>query len=381
MVVLACAATTAYVVANHLFKTNPSAARTVNAPMPVRVVLVKEDTLTEVLGATGEVQPIALVDLTATTPTRVERVAVDLGDEVSPGRELIRFDHELLIAAQMTARTALDQAGGELDRATQYARRIGTIYEQNLLPKIDLEKAQAAVDEAKTRRSGAQEKHLRAEKDLENATLVSPVQGVVMERAINEGETPKLGQKLLTIGRIDEVVIEAKMAEERVGDVQHRQAAEVTFNAYPNDVFTGEVARIKPVTDPQTRTFLVYVKLANPDLKLKPGLTGFIRIKREHRTLAVPSVALISPTGVRESTVFVVDPGSTATLRRVKVGIVAEGKTEVLAGLAAGDRVVAVGQLNLRDGDLVRIGDEFNDVGPTLSGDPHVGSVAEAKPL
>ncbi len=368
---LALIVTISSLVVSHLFRTSPTVARRVNSPMPVRVVSAKQANLTEILGATGEIQPVALVDLTATVHTRVERVAVDLGDLISVGQVLIQFDRELLKAVLTTARSTLNQASGDLNRADHNLRRIRTIYEQGLLPKIEVEKAQAALEEARKNHSEAKEKLLRAKKDLQNATIVSPVLGIVMERFVNPGETPQSDQSLFTIGRIDPVLIEAKIAEERVGDIHLQQSATVTFNAFPNDVLEGEVVKIKPVTNPETKTFLVYVKLPNPDLKLKPGLTGFVRIKREHQVLAVPSISLINPTGVQESSVFVVENGSIVRLRRVKVGVIAEGMTQILDGLREGDQVVAVGQLDLKDGDRVRIGDEFNEIKPKVAGELH----------
>jgi multidrug efflux pump subunit AcrA (membrane-fusion protein) len=106
----------------------------------------------------------------------------------------------------------------------------------------------------------------------------------------------------------------------------------------------------------------VYTNVANPGLKLKPGLTAFTRFKRQHEALAVPSVSLINPTGIQESTVFVLEHGSIARLRKVRVGVVAEGMTEIRSGLTAGEQVIVVGQIALRDGDQVIIGDEFHEL-------------------
>jgi membrane fusion protein, multidrug efflux system len=234
--------------------------------------------------------------------------------------------------------------------------------------------------EANTKFQTAKERRLQAKKDLQNATMTSPVLGIVMERLINPGETPKANQSLLTIGRIDHVLIETKIAEERAGDIRPQQLATITFNAFPNDALKGKVVKIKPITDPDTRTFMVYVKVANPERKLKPGMTGFVRIKKTHHVLAVPSIALINPTGVQDSSLFVVEHSSLARLRKVKIGLVAEGMTQVLDGLTEGDQVVVVGQLYLRDGDHVRIGDEFDELKSNVVQDPHPSSIRVQKP-
>jgi Cu(I)/Ag(I) efflux system membrane fusion protein len=115
---------------------------------------------------------------------------------------------------------------------------------------------------------------------------------------------------------------------------------------------------VDPTANKDTKTFAVFVRLANDDLRLKPGLTAFVRLERTHPgVLTVPSVALIYPTGLQESSLFVVE-SSRARLRKVAVGVMAEGRTTIVQGLQEGERVVTVGQLNLRDGDRVRLGDD-----------------------
>lgn len=350
------------VVGHHVMDTSPTVARVIGHPMPVRVAAAKPVKLTEIIGATGEIEPIALVYLTAPMSVQVEKLLVDVGDTVSSRQVLLCFDREVVNVVVTTAQSKLEEANADRQRAAQYLQRIRAIYDQGLLPKLEVEKAQAALDKANTEYSAAQEQLVRARKNLRHTAVTSPVSGIIMERWINMGETPAPYQALLTIGRTDRVLVVTNIAEERVGEVLLQQAATVTVTAFPNDVFEGKVVKIKPVTDSRTRTFLVYIEVANPDLKLKPGLTAFTRIKREHQTLAVPSIALINPTGVQESSVFVLENGSTARLRKVKVGVVAEGMTEILAGLAEGEQVVVVDQFSLRDGDQVIIGNEFKEL-------------------
>lgn len=377
VLVVAFITTTLYLVVDHLLRTSPSVARRIGSPIPVGVTTARRLTLTDVIGAQGEVQPIAILNLTADVSARVIKITVDLGDTVVPGQILLRFDRELLDASLTTAQFVMQRAADDRARAAQYIQRIMGIYEEGLLPLVEVEKAQAALGEAKVRYREAQERLLRDRRTLQRATVMSPVSGIVMERTVNEGETPQTHQQLFTLGRIDHVLVGTKVVEERLADVHLQQAATVTFQAFPNDVLAGKVVKIKPVNDPLTRTFLVYVRIANPGLKLKPGLTGFVRIQRQRQGLAVPSVALIRPVGVQESTVFVVGNDTTARLRRVKTGVVAGGMTEVLKGLEGGEQVVTVGQINLRDGLHVRIDDQFKENKPKVA---H-GSRIESMPV
>jgi len=303
---------------------------------------------------------------------------------------------ELPRTKENTARSEIVYAEKELERAKLNLRRIQAVCDQNLLPESDLEKAKSEaeaaavrcqtakeklllirkekadeldnaivrVSQAKIRYKEAEEKFLTAQKNLHNVTLISPVTGIVTERRINPGETPVANQPLFLIGQTDPVLAEAAIPEEHSREIFMQMKAEIVFAAFPDEIFKGEIVRIAPVTDSKTRTFSVYVRIANSDFRLKPGQSGFVRIQKEKRSaLAVPSIALINPADIRNenNAVFVVGPGNIAGLRKVRVGISSEGMTEIREGLSPGDKVVTVGQFYLKEGDKVRIGNEFNE--------------------
>jgi RND family efflux transporter MFP subunit len=294
-----------------------------------------------------------------------------------------------------TAKSALAQAAGDRERAARRLEAVSAMQREGLLSRNDMERAQAELDKANADYRRAEEQLARVQKDLpfeieqvsadvgamraaheaaldrleqarmnlSNSVITSTVTGVVMDRNVNPGEVPEPGKPLFTVGRIDEVLIEARVTEEQIGRVRLGETASVTFNAFPNAVMSGSVARIKPVTNRDSKTFDVGVLVPNPSLELKPGLTAFVRIQNERAGLMVPAPAVIKPTGTDDSAVFVVEDG-VARLKRVKVSAAQDGWMEVLGGLKRGDQVVAVGHLDLRDGDRVRISDESNDMRP-----------------
>jgi len=298
-------------------------------------------------------------------------------------------------AREDTARSEIVYAEKEWERAKLNVRRIKTICDKRLLPEADLEKAQSEaeaarvrylsakeksvlirketkdeldnavtrVSQAKIRYQEAEEKFLTARKNLHDVTLLSPVSGIVTERHINPGESPGPNQILFVIAQTDPVLAEAAIPEEHSREICMQMEAEIVFAAFPDETFKGEIVRISPVTDPKNRSFFVYVRLSNPDFRLKPGQTGFVRIQKEKRSaLAIPSIALINPADIliEDNAVFVIGPGNIAELRKIKVGISAEGMTEIREGLSPGNKVVTVGQFYLKEGDKVRIGNEFN---------------------
>jgi membrane fusion protein (multidrug efflux system) len=335
------------------------------------------------------------------------------------------YETGLNVSVVKAAEAARDEAAASLARAKEQVRRIKTIVDQGLLPRVELEKAEAErdkalanfekavqdlqkalkdlpaevenaqqdlgkaratlekaeedliqarkilpveiqkaeadLDKAKADHIAAKEALAKAQEDLKRGTVVATVNGVVVDRKTNPGEIPKVGDLLLVLGRIDQILVETKVPEEKIGDVALGEKAIVTFNAFPNEQMTGEAHKIKPLTEQDSKTFIVDVRVPNPQLKLKPGLTAFTRFQHVRRALAVPSVALVYPTGTRESYVFVAGGDSVARLRRVKVGTSGDGLTAILGGLREGEQVVTVGHLYLRDNDRIRIGDEFED--------------------
>jgi RND family efflux transporter MFP subunit len=149
------------------------------------------------------------------------------------------------------------------------------------------------------------------------------------------------------------VLMAAKITEEKMHSVQLGLPAEITFPAFPSQVFKGTIFKIDPNIDPITRTFTTYIKIENPDFRLKPGLSGFARIRRTAKdVLAVPSISILNPSG-EQASVFVVDGTNHAKMRKVRPGIVVDAMTEITDGLKEGDKVVTVGQFYLKDNDKV----------------------------
>ena len=342
----------------HMVRTDAVMARRTGNPIPVMVTAARRGELNESLGATGAVVPADYVHLTSRISARVSDISANLGDMVRQGQVLVRFETESLRAVADSAAAEVVRASAERERAAVQRDRVEGVFKQGFLAVTEVEKAQQALDSATATLEAARAKRAEASRALSYSAIASPVTGVVTQRLTNRGETPGLGAELMVIGRMNPVLVAAQISEEQLGIIRIGQPATVTFSAFLNEEFTGKVVRVDPTTSADTKTFQAFVELANNGLRLKLGLTAFVRLQRERSTaLLVPSVALIYPAGPQESAVFVVEKGL-ARLRRVKVGGVGDGQTAIVDGLAEGDRVVTVGQLNLRDGDKVRLGNE-----------------------
>jgi RND family efflux transporter MFP subunit len=175
---------------------------------------------------------------------------------------------------------------------------------------------------------------------------------------VNPGETTHREQIVMKLGSLNNVLLAAKMTEDKMHSVQLGLPAEASFPAFPGERFEGKVVKIDPNIDPVTRTFTTYLEIKNDDFRLKPGLSGFARIRRSAKdVLAVPSVAILNPSG-EQASVFVVDTNGHANLRKIRPGVVVDAMTEVRDGLKEGEKVVTVGQLYLNNNDKVRTTDK-----------------------
>jgi len=335
---LVVAATGAYMV-RYLLYTDPLKARIVGMPIPVQTVAAAVTDLRDVVGASGSVEQSATVTLKPRIVSRVDKVPVDLGSIVKEGDPLVELDDRLFAADLEGAKIKADHTGKQLHRMEVLeAKGLGT-----------------AVDTEKSRTEDAEARMavIQAEIALSNTRISSPVDGVVLDRMTNPGETTSPDQKILLLGTLHPVMMVADVSEDKMGFVRLGMKAEVGTNAFPGVTFTGEVAKVQAEVSAKTRTFQVYIRIENPDLALKPGVTGYARLDNHHMALAVPSTAIMNPIGDR-ATVFVADKDNRAHLREIRRGMSAEGKTEIIDGLKEGELVVTVGQLELRDNERIR---------------------------
>lgn len=350
---------TGVIVFRHMNNTSSTVARKVGSPLPVRLVSAETRPLTEVVGARGEIQFMSIVTVTSKLDRRVKEVSAEVGDTVKKGNVLVKFDNTLLSAALSTVKEEIKKTETELNNANLSHDRMNRLYAKGVVARVEVEEAVGKLKNAELLHMKARENLLNIESELKDSTVVSPVNGVVLERVVNSGETPQINQPMFRIGTSDSIFIVAYVDERRLQAIGVGQEAEVVFDAYHNKIYSGSVAKIGPQIDNKTATFPVFIKLKGVDIQLKPGLTSAVRVKNVYSALTVPSISTINPVG-DSAFLFVVDEKNKAHLRPVKIGAMAEGMTEIVNGLAEGERVVSVGQLYLHDQDIVRIGDELN---------------------
>jgi RND family efflux transporter MFP subunit len=315
-------------------------ARLVGLPVPVQAVDATVKVLREAIGASGVIQPSMPVILTAKVISRVLRVPFDLGAVVKPGDVLVELDPRLYQANLESARI-------NYDHAHRQVQRLEALMKKNYAAASDLEKARA--EEAM-----AYDAVVRAEIDLANTRITSPVPGVVLERVVNPGEITRLDQQMIELGVLNPVMMVAQVSEDKIGAVYLGMKGVVATDAFPGVDFRGTVAKIDSRVNDATRTFATYIQLANNDLRLRKGVTGYARLESTKMALAVPSTAVMNPLGDHAS-VFIVGSDHRAHLRAIRPGMAVDGMIEILGGLDEHEQVVAAGQYDLRDNDPVSV--------------------------
>jgi len=264
-------------------------------------------------------------------------------------------------AAVDAAQAALDNAKAQLkqlqDGPTEDdLRAVDAAVEQaqqaynlalNPYTKNDLAAAQAAVDQAQAAVDMAQIA-------LNDASVTSPVDGVVSERLLSEGALVSPQTPIVSLIS-DDVEMVLGVEESQIGQVKEEQKAEITVAAYPGTVFPARVATIAPAADPKSRTFQVKVRPDANDGRLKPGMFAQVSIVtvQKDKAVLIPKEAVVTRSG--QTYVFVLS-GDTVQMRQVKLGISKGSTVEVTSGVNAGEEVVVAGQNDLKDGDKVKKG-------------------------
>jgi Cu(I)/Ag(I) efflux system membrane fusion protein len=261
----------------------------------------------------------------------VERLYVDFtGREVSVGEPLLGIYSPMLVTAQeellLAVRLAREVAGGApearraADELLASARRRLLYWD---IPASEVQRIEETGEVTKT------------------LTLRSPVQGVVIEKAVVEGQRIMAGESVLRVGDLRTVWVEGEIFERDLPLVRLGSTVDVELQAYPGERWHGRVTYLYPTVDAATRTARLRVELRNPGLRLKPGMYATISMPgaRRAQTLSVPrSAVLVSG---RRSVAFVQRADGQLEPRQVVTGLATDDRIEILQGLVAGETVVA----------------------------------------
>lgn len=324
--------------------------------------------------ATGTVEPVTQVEVGTQVSGIVDKLYADYNSVVSKGQLIAELDKANLQIELASARSSMASAKSEYEYQERNYNRIKTLHEKELVSDDDYETALYTYEKARNEYDKSVNDCAKAETNLGYATIYSPIDGVVLSRAVEEGQTVNAGMEtptLFTIANdLTDMQVIADVDEADIGEVAEGQRVSFTVDAYPNDTFSGTVkqVRLEATTESNVVTYEVVITAPNPDLKLKPGLTANINIYILDRTdvLAVPAKALrFSPKEVvlgKHDTIQDCEGenkvwgrhGQTFQAYSLELGISNGTYTEVLSGIEEGEMVVTDMEIGVMPGETAQ---------------------------
>lgn len=312
---------------------------------------------------TGTVEAERTVELAAQEGGRIEEILAEKGARIRAGTPIVEIDDRELRAQLREAR-----AQAELARE-QWKRRRALYEEKNAISELDYIQARTQAKQAEARVA-----RLRAR--LDDKTVEAPFTGILDERPVEVGTTVSRGELVATLVDVRPVKVSAGVPERYANDVAVGDSATVTVPSLDEGAFRGELTYVGAVVSEDSRTLPVEIELPNVEGRLKPRMVAEVSLVRRQWSdaVSVPQDAVLRTSdGFAVYVVESGDAGPVARRRPVELGPRASDRVLVEGGLAAGDRLVTVGQQQLADGDRVRLTGE----GPPPASRPPAGDSAE----
>ena len=274
------------------------ARKSANKELVIRTHAVGEYTVENTVTATGTIEPVETVEVGTQVSGKVEKIYVDFNDVVKKGDLLAELDKLTLNQSVSRAKASLTSAESQLNYARLTYERTKQLFEANAATLAAYQEAQNSYTQAQMSKKNAQAAYDQTLVDLSYAEIYSPIDGIVLDRAVEVGQTVAASfstPTLFTLANdLTKMQVEADVDEADIGQVKEGQRVTFTVDAYMEDSFDGTVSqiRMKPTTTSNVVTYTVIIDAPNPDQKLFPGMTASVTIITEEQTgLAVPAEA------------------------------------------------------------------------------------------
>lgn len=326
------------------------------------------------VSATGTIEPVTSVTVGTQVSGIVSKLYVDYNSVVKKGQVIAELDKSNLTSELNSAKASLEQSKASLASAesslsyqTANFRRNKALYQKGLISGNDYESARlsyqtalASVSSARDQVASAQEQVKKAQTNLSYATITSPIDGIVLSKSVEEGQTVAASfstPTLFTIAKdLTNMQVVADVDEADIGNVKVGERVTFTVDAYPDNTFSGTVKQVRQeaTTTNNVVTYSVVITAPNADLKLKPGLTATVTIYTQENkgVLSVPSKALrftpeketvggmkIKDIANAKNKVWTIE-GNTVVAHRVNIGMTDGSHTQILSGIRRGAKVI-----------------------------------------
>ncbi len=245
---------------------------------------ISRGNLRQVVTATGEIQPLNTINVGSQVSGTIEAIYVDYNSKVKKGDKLLEIEPSVLQASVDEAYASLVSAESQLNYAKSEYERNKELYEKDYIARADLELAQTNYEQAEQSVKRMQSQYDRAVTNLGYATITSPVDGTVISRQVDVGQTVAASFQTPDLFEIAEdlskMQIETAVSEADIGMITEGLPVTFTVDAYPTQTFEGTVrqVRLSPTITSNVVVYTVVIDVDNSDLRLKPGMTAFVTI-------------------------------------------------------------------------------------------------------
>lgn len=329
-------------------------------PITFETAKVDTTTIQNSITATGSIEPVTSVTVGTQVSGIINKIYVDYNSVVKKGQVIAELDRTNLESELSTAKANLASAQSDLTYQTANYNRYKTLYNKGLVSADDYESAMLSYKKAKEQVATSKETVQKAQTNLGYATITSPIDGVVLAKSVEEGQTVAASYstpELFTIAKnLTDMQVVADVDEADIGDVKEGERVSFTVDAYPNDTFSGTVTQVRQeaTTTNNVVTYEVVISAPNADLKLKPGLTANVTIYTAERkgVTSVPSKALrFQPTTEALGKAYKIQDcngknklwtmeGKTLKAHSVQIGMSDGINTEILSGISKGSTII-----------------------------------------
>jgi HlyD family secretion protein len=328
--------------------------------------------LSQIVTATGEIMPVNTVNVGSQVSGTIEEIFVDYNSVVHKGDILLKIEPSVLQASVDEAKASLDSAKSQLQYAKNEYNRNKTLYKDGFIARSEMEQSQTQYEQASASVIRAQSQYDKAVTNLGYATITSPVDGTVISRKVDKGQTVAASFQtpdlFLIAEDLTKMQIETSVSEADIGVIKQNQAVTFTVDAYSGQTFNGVVrqVRLSPTTTSNVVVYTVVIDVDNADLKLMPGMTAFVTIivdavkdvwKVQNSALLVRSFANIVDNvdeNITPKTHLAIQRGKEVVFVKYEKGLVSPTETEIKSDeIMEGDKIITgyVGQKSNNTGN------------------------------
>lgn len=344
--------------------------------MDYETARVEKATIGNSVTATGTIEPVTKVEVGTQVSGIIDKIYVDYNSVVHKGQIIAELDKTNLMSELNSAKSNLAGAKSDLDYQRANYKRIKALYDKELVSGNEYDTALLSLRQAESTYAQRKEAVSKAQTNLGYAIITSPIDGIIISKAVEEGQTVAASYStptLFTIAQdLTDMRVIADVDEADIGEVEVGQRVSFTVDAYPGETFEGKVTqvRLEATTESNVVTYEVVISASNKDLKLKPGLTANVTIFTLERNniVSVPTKALrFTPTkemlnpgekieDCQGAHKVWVREGKTLKAYAVKTGITNGTRTQIVSGVKEGAEVIVEMKATSADAEQANAG-------------------------